>query len=127
VFLWLEFFMAIESLNLWHFGEEEGARFLKKNGCKITERNYRTSRGEIDIIARSGNIIIFVEVRTRASNTFAEPWETVGHRKRERIRAAAREYLREKPSPDAEVRFDILSITLDDGVKPRIDWLQNAF
>ena len=119
--------MAVESLNLWRFGEEEGCQFLKKNGYKIVERNYRTPRGEIDIIARSGKIIIFVEVRTRASNTFSEPWETVGHRKRERLRAAARQYLREKPSPDAELRFDILSITLDDAVKPKIEWFQNAF
>lgn len=117
----------IKELDLWHFGEESACRFLRKKGCKIIGRNYRTPHGEIDIIARQEQITIFVEVRTRSSNRFAEPWETVGHRKQKHLRKAGKIYIQEKAIFDSEFRFDVISITLTDSVKPQIEWIQNAF
>jgi putative endonuclease len=117
----------IKELDVWHFGEESACQFLRKNGYKIIDRNYRTSQGEIDIIARQKGIVLFVEVRTRSSNQFAEPWETIGHRKQKHLRLAAKMYIQEKVIFDAEFRFDVLSITLSDAVKPEIEWIQGAF
>jgi len=117
----------IKELDVWHFGEESACRFLRKNGYKIVDRNYRTPQGEIDIIAGRKRILLFVEVRTRSSNHFAQPWESVGHRKQKNLRSAAKMYIQEKAIFDAEFRFDVISITLTDAVKPQIEWIQNAF
>lgn len=117
----------IKELDVWHFGEESACKFLRKAGCKIVQRNYRTPHGEIDIIAQQRKLTLFVEVRTRSSNHFAQPWETIGFRKRKHLRAAARYYIAEKAIYDSEVRFDVISITISDCVKPEIEWIQNAF
>ena len=116
-----------ESLDVWRFGEEEACKFLKKNGCKILERNYRTPAGEIDIIARSGKTILFVEVKTRVSDAFARPWESVGSRKRKNIRAVAAQYIREHDSRNVEFRIDIISILISDALKAELEWIQAAF
>ncbi|HJZ11457.1 MAG TPA: YraN family protein [Acidobacteriota bacterium] len=119
--------MKIESIDLCKFGEEEACKFLRKQRCKILERNYLTRRGEVDIIAQSGKIVIFVEVKTRSSSAYAAPWESVGFRKRERLRNAAKQYISEHILNGYEFRFDVISITLSDSVKPEIEWLQHAF
>jgi len=116
-----------ESLNLGDFGEEEACKFLKKKGCKILTRNYRTPGGEIDIIARSGNVILFVEVKTRVSDRFAQPWEAVGFRKRKNIRAAAKQYIREIDARNLEFRIDVISVLLNDALKAQFEWIQQAF
>ena len=108
-------------------GEEEACGFLKKNGCKILQRNYRTPRGEIDIIARLGKIVLFVEVKTRVSSAFAQPWESVGFRKRQNLKIAAKSYIQQQKSRDDEYRFDVLSIVMNETSKPEIEWIQNAF
>ena len=108
-------------------GEEEACGFLKKNGCKILERNYRTQRGEIDIIARLGKIVLFVEVKTRVSSSFAQPWEAVGFRKRKNLKLAAKSYIQEQRKIDEEYRFDVLSIVMKENSTPEIEWIQNAF
>jgi putative endonuclease len=117
----------IKELDVWHFGEESACNFLRKNGYKIVDRNYRTPQGEIDIVAGRKGIFLFVEVRTRSSSQFAEPWESVGHRKQKKLRQAAKMYVQEKAIFNAEFRFDVISITLSDAVKPQIEWIQNAF
>jgi putative endonuclease len=101
--------------------EESAARFLERNGLAILARNYRTRLGEIDLIARDGATLVFVEVRLRANDRCGGGAESIGYRKRARIEAAARQYLahirREPPC-----RFDV--ITLDDGIPV---WLRGAF
>jgi putative endonuclease len=113
-------------MNLGNQGEERACDFLRKNGCKILERNFRAGHTEIDIIARSGKIVIFVEVKTRTSIDFAQPWEAVGFRKRKSLKTAAKAYAQQQPFCDDEYRFDVLSITMKDG-KSEIEWIQNAF
>ena len=109
------------------FGEELAVQFLKENGCKILDRNYRTRWGEIDVVARYENIIIFVEVKTRSTVDFARPWEAVGYRKRKHLKTAARIYIQEHPNFGCEFRFDVLSITLKESCEPDIEWIQQAF
>ena len=73
--------------------EEAAARFLERNGLAIVARNYRTRLGEIDLVARDGATLVFVEVRMRSSERFGGGAESIGWRKRSRIVAAARQYL----------------------------------
>ncbi len=101
--------------------EEAAARFLEGNGLAIVARNYRTRMGEIDLVARDGATLVFVEVRMRSCDRFGGGAESIGWRKRSRIEAAARQYLsrlrREPPC-----RFDV--ITLDGGTPV---WIKGAF
>lgn len=114
-------------LDLFRFGEEEACRFLKKNGCKIMDRNYRVRMGEIDIVARCKNTLLFVEVKTRMSSAFAQPYEAVGFRKRRSLKTAAKLYVQERNVRDMEFRFDVISITLNDALQAQLEWMQGAF
>ena len=113
-------------MNLGESGEKEACAFLKKNGCKILETNFHTRFGEIDIIARIGKIVVFVEVKTRSSSDYARPWEAVGYRKRYNLKIAAKAYVQQSPRRNEEYRFDVVSITMKEG-SPEIEWIQNAF
>lgn len=107
--------------------EAQAARFLETRGLAILARNYRTRAGEIDLIARDGEYVVFVEVRARRSAAFGTPAETVGARKRARLASAAAHYLLTstgtRPPP---CRFDVVSIS---GTEPaaRVEWLRDAF
>lgn len=117
-----------EIMSLGTSGEEHACAFLKKKGCKILEKNFRAGHGEIDIIARLGKIVLFVEVKTRASAEFAQPWESVGYRKRKHLKTAAKMYVQQQPRKDEEYRFDVVSITMKEGsASAEIEWIQNAF
>jgi len=106
-------------------GEDIAAEFLKKKGLSIIRKNYRTVFGEIDIIARDRDVIVFVEVKTRADNAFAHPFEAVNKKKREKIRKVALCFMKglKKEFP---ARFDVLSITKDRG-ETRINHIKDAF
>ena len=101
--------------------EEAAANFLARQGLQIVARNYRTRMGEIDLVARDGATLVFVEVRMRSSNHYGGGAESIGARKQARIVAAARQDLarlrREPPC-----RFDV--VTLDSGSP---EWLRAAF
>lgn len=118
---------VITAKDIFRLGEDEACSFLRKNKCKIIQRNYRATHGEIDVVAQTGKVLVFVEVKARASAAFAQPWEAVGFNKRKAIKAAAREYVLEKAVRGMEFRFDIISIVLDEKGKPQIEWIQNAF
>ena len=107
-------------------GEDLAAAALKKQGYKILERNYRTSLGEIDLIARHQGVLVFVEVKTRRSRRFGSPQETVHPAKQERLRTLAAYYLSEKGLGEVAVRFDVVGILWQDG-KPQIEVIQGAF
>jgi putative endonuclease len=95
-------------------GEQIACRYLEDNGFEISDRNWRTRSGELDIIARHGDMLVFVEVKTRRSRTFGEPEEAVTPAKARKIRRLASEYLA-SVSHSAEVRFDVISVLLDSG------------
>jgi len=95
-------------------GEDAATAFLKKKGYSIVRTNYRTPLGEIDIIARDRGVLVFVEVKTRADDSYGHPYEAVDRRKREKMRRVALCFLKGlKKEPAA--RFDVLSIRMQDG------------
>lgn len=91
--------------------EERACRHLDRSGFTIVERNYRTKSGEIDIVARKGDVLVFVEVRSLEVPGFGTPEESVTPAKRRRIVGAARHYLSTvPPSSWREARFDVIAI-----------------
>lgn len=91
--------------------EERACRHLEGSGLTIVERNFRTRGGEIDIIARKGDVLVFVEVRSREVPDFGTPEESVTPAKRRRIVAAVRHYLSKVPPYSwREARFDVIAI-----------------
>jgi putative endonuclease len=108
-------------------GEDMAHRYLRSHGCTIVARNYRprTGRGEIDLVAWRGGKLIFVEVKTRASEEFGTPDRAVDAEKRANLQFAARDYARRANVDWQETRFDIVSVVLD--FPPRIVWMPDAF
>jgi putative endonuclease len=106
-------------------GEALAATFLEEAGYTIVERNWKYERFEVDLIAQLDNTIVFVEVKTRYSNTYGEPWEAVNKAKRKKICASADAYIQQYDI-DHEPRFDIISIIKSDG-SCSIVHLEDAF
>lgn len=107
--------------------EDEACRFLAALGMAIVGRNVRSGGGEIDVVARLGRTLVFVEVRSRAGSAFGAPEETVGHAKRRRVAAAARAYLRDvPPSSWDEARFDVVAVEGEEGER-EVRHYPNAF
>ena len=94
---------------LGHAGEDAAADYLRSLGYAILQRNFRGPGGEIDIIARDGAVIVFVEVKARRSRAFGSALAAVDARKRRRIRALAEDYL-QFFAPTMKARFDVLAI-----------------
>lgn len=109
-------------------GEDYAVRYLKKQGCKILDRNYRKKYGEIDIIARENNCLLFVEVKTRHSGSLTEPYQAVTYRKQRNIIMTAKAYLAEMKS-EACCRFDVCEVFVDENTLKldRIRYIKNAF
>lgn len=107
-------------------GEEKACDFLQGQGYRILERNYRCRLGEIDIIAREGRTVVFVEVKARSSGRFGLPQEAVGPRKRRRMTAIALHYLKSRGWLGEPARFDVASVGLDGG-QETVTLLRNAF
>ena len=103
-------------------------RYLKKNGYRILERNFRLKCGEIDIIAKKGEYIIFTEVKTRAANFLARPYEAVDRRKIAKILKTAAIYIAQNQL-DAYFRFDVSEVFTDpkSGKITGINYIENAF
>lgn len=106
-------------------GERLAAGFLRDSGYRILCTNYRIRRGEIDLIAEDGDVLCFVEVRTRKNNVHGHPFETVGGRKRARLVRAAQHYLASHGCADRWTRFDVVGITYQPELA--IELLKGAF
>jgi putative endonuclease len=120
-------------LRSWHngwfgwIGERAAARYLKKQGMRVLTRGFRTRWGEIDLIARDRDTLVFVEVKTRRRG---EPAEAVTPEKQKRLTRAAFQFLRRHRllEPSVPSRFDVVAIVWpDDRSKPRIQHIPNAF
>lgn len=106
-------------------GETAAARFLKKQGMRVLRRGFRTSRGEIDLIARDGDTLVFVEVKTRRRG---EPAEAVTSEKQRRLTLTALEFLKRHNLLEQRSRFDVVAILWpEDDAKPTIEHYRNAF
>ena len=107
-------------------GEEVALRFLKKKGYKIIEKNYVCKMGEMDIIAREKDTLVFVEVKTRTSMAFGPPQLAVNSMKQMQLSKVALYFLKEKRLEDIKARFDVVAILL----RPKgeeIELIKDAF
>ncbi len=116
----------MKSQNIGKMGEDAACKYLKKHKYKILERNYRQYVGEIDIIAVYGDTISFVEVKTRKSDVFGLPCESVTYSKQRRIIKTAYKYILEN-SLDANYSFDIIEVYHKEGKAVEIRHIKNAF
>jgi putative endonuclease len=98
-------------MNLGKQGEEAACSYLSGLGYEILERNYRTGRDELDIIARHEGMLVVLEVKTRSSNSHGYPEEFVDAAKQKRMVRAAAKYL-EEHFPQASLRFDVISVEI---------------
>lgn len=109
-------------------GEKLARRFLKRSGYKILFRNFRgRTGGEIDIVCRDHDTLVFVEVKTRTREDFGRPLLAVDRAKQKRISRGALAWLRMLENPDILFRFDVVEVMIADGVQPRIELIKNAF
>jgi putative endonuclease len=91
--------------------EDAACAFLEARGARIVERNFRARGGEIDLVAREGDVLVFAEVRFREGEEFGTPEESVGLAKRRKIAAVAKEYIRRIPwNSWKEARFDVIAV-----------------
>lgn len=90
-------------------GEWRAARYLRRQGMRIVEKRYRAAHGEIDLIAREGDILVMVEVKARPDGALGAGLQAVNAEKRRHLRSAAQQYLRSHPAQ--QVRFDVIEIT----------------
>jgi putative endonuclease len=111
---------------LGKIGEDLACQELQQRGYAILARRYRRRGGELDIIARDGQTVVFVEVKTRESCEFGAGGESVNPRKRRRMAGVALDYLARNRLTESPCRFDVVSIDMGDGA-PRIELYQNAF
>lgn len=118
--------MPAGHLTLGRDGEDAAARLLVRLGFRIVERNYRCRLGEVDLICRHGDTLVFVEVKTRAEGSLAAGTDAVHGRKRSRIVKAAAEYLSERGLWDRPCRFDVVSVVRRDG-RLEAEHLPDAF
>ena len=118
--------MTEARLSLGRWGEETAARFLLSQGYTIVARNLRTPVGEIDIIARHGRNLVFVEVKTRRSLAFGTPQEAVGPTKQRQIIRTAQWYLNGGHGKGLQPRFDVIAVRPTTN-EPLIEHIPNAF
>ncbi len=105
-------------------GEAQAENFLKKAGLKIVARNVRVGYDELDLIAKQGDTLIFVEVKTRANEDFGRPAAAVTRAKRKKLSRAAMHFLKKSKLRPPYIRFDVVEVI---GDKPEIRHIQNAF
>jgi len=118
--------MSKQNLYLGKTGEEAAVSFLKDNGYKILARNYKTKIGEIDIVAKDKDTFAFIEVKTRHSDRFGEPFESVVKSKQRQISKAALVFLKENNLLEKKARFDVVSIIYAQDT-PELNLIKNAF
>lgn len=112
------------------WGESVAARYLREKHYKVLAANYRTRFGEIDIIAYTRKYLVFVEVKLRKSDAFAQAMDFVDVRKQERIRLTADMFITQYGMKRRQPRFDVIEIYAPDGYlteNPRINHMEGAF
>jgi putative endonuclease len=109
-------------------GEKLACRFLRRNGYKILYRNFKgRTGGEIDIVCRDHDTLVFVEVKTRTREDFGRPIEAIDRQKQKRISRGALAWLRMLDNPDILFRFDVVEVIFAENAKPRLELVKSAF
>ena len=118
--------MTDARISLGKRGEDLACAELERRGYEIIARRYRVRSGELDVVARDGATLVFVEVKTRTSRAFGGAAEAVTPLKQRRMAQLAEEYLMRHRLSECPCRFDVVSIHVGEGA-PEIQILQNAF
>ena len=109
-------------------GEKLACRLLRRNGYKILYRNFKgRSGGEIDIVCRDRDMLVFVEVKTRTREDFGRPIAAVDREKKKRISRGGLNWLRMLDDPDILFRFDVVEVIIAEDASPRLELIKNAF
>jgi putative endonuclease len=114
-------------LQYGELGERAAKRHLKRQGLKFLTANFRSPRGEIDLVFRDGDCLVFIEVKTRSSEEWTRPASAVNAERRRRLTRTALDYLRLLRNPPVKLRFDIVEVLLSDGVVREVRHLPNTF
>ncbi len=118
--------MEADHLLQGRLGERLACRHLMRLGYDILERRFLGRRGEIDIVAFDGSVLVFVEVKTRERTVFGEPWEFVDWQKRQKLLRTAEEFIALHDLGSYSWRFDIVSVVAPGSVQQRITVLRDA-
>jgi len=116
-----------EHLRRGELGERAAKKFLQKQGLKFLAANFRSERGEIDLVFRDQDGLVFVEVKARSSEVWTRPAAAVDARKKKLLSLTALDYLKLLKNPPVKFRFDIVEVLLADGVVKEIRHLPNTF
>ena len=117
-----------EHLKLGLHGEKLAAQYLRRQGFKILYRNFRgRTGGEIDLVCRDRDTLVFVEVKTRTRDDFGRPLDAVNPKKERRISMGALAWLRLLGNPDILFRFDVVEVLILPSEAPKIELIRNAF
>lgn len=110
------------------YGERVAADWLRTQGCKILARNFKgPRRGEVDLIARAGKLLLFVEVKTRQEGTRIRPLAAVDATKQALIERGANAWLKQLGTRNLPWRFDVIEVYVAEGAKPRVNHVRDAF
>ena len=122
---------ASRSLPMWKqrlglAAERHAEDRLRKAGCEVLARRFRSRRGEIDLVVRDGPTVVFVEVKARRGSVYGHPAEAVTAVKQRQLRAAARLFLRQRGLDGSCCRFDVVCVEVGSG-RARLEWIRDAF
>jgi putative endonuclease len=120
----------VERDRIWlgNYGEKVGTAWLRAQGCRILARNFRgPHKGEVDIVARDGKLLLFVEVKTRKAGSRIRGLDAVGKDKQGLIERGANAWLKQLGTRDIPWRFDVIEVTVEEGEKPRVNHVRDAF
>ncbi len=111
-----------------NYGERVATAWLRAQGCRILARNFRgPKKGEVDIVARDGKLLLFVEVKTRREGAKIRGLDAVGKDKQALIERGANAWLRQLGTRDLPWRFDVVEVTVAEGKKPQVNQIKDAF
>jgi putative endonuclease len=116
-----------ENLRRGALGERAAKKYLQQAGLKFLAANFRSERGETDLIFRDADCLVFVEVKARSSEDWTRPAAAVNARKRRLLSQTALDYLRRLKNPEVKIRFDIVEVLLANGAVREIRHLPNTF
>lgn len=119
---------ARDRIWIGNYGEEVATAWLRSKGCKILARNFRgPHQGEVDIVARDHKLLLFVEVKTRREGSKIRGLDAVGKDKQVLIERGANSWLKRLGTRDLPWRFDVIEVMVEDGKRPRIHQVKDAF
>lgn len=120
--------MRLDHLAIGELGEQIAAAYLRGEGRKVLYRNFRAPKGgEVDIVARDGAVLSFVEVKTRTHDTYGRPLDAVDREKERLIERGANAWLKLLGTREIPWRFDVAEVILKEGELPKVNVVRNAF